>query len=97
MRRCAIYSVSGETVQTVEGDTDPKQKIDVDGSLDDVDVEAVDAVVVPGGTVNADKLRVEARAQTIAAQGRGGRQAGGRDLPRAVAAGLGRPRARGAA
>ena len=29
-----IYSVSGETVQTVEGDTDPKQKIDVDGSRD---------------------------------------------------------------
>ena len=60
-----IYSVSGETVQTVEGDTDPKQKIDVDGSLDDLDVDAIDAVVVPGGTINADKLRIESRAQTI--------------------------------
>jgi len=60
-----IYSVSGETVQTVDGDTDPNQKIDVDGSLVDLDVDAIDAVVVPGGTVNADKLRVESAAQTI--------------------------------
>jgi protease I len=61
-----IYSVSGESVQTVDGDTEPNQKIDVDGSLSDVDVASVDAVVVPGGTVNADKLRVEERAQDIA-------------------------------
>ena len=46
-------------MQAVEGDTDPTQKVDVDGSLDDLDVEAVDAVVVPGGTVNADQLRIE--------------------------------------
>jgi protease I len=61
-----IYSVSGESVQTVDGDTDPNQKIDVDGTLDDLDLDSVDAVVVPGGTVNADKLRVEERAQEIA-------------------------------
>ncbi len=61
-----IYSVGGEQVQTVDHDTDPNQKIDVDGSLDDLDADAVDALVVPGGTVNADKLRVEERAQDIA-------------------------------
>ena len=66
-----LYSVDGEAVQTVEGDTDPKQKVAVDGSLDDLDVSAVDAVVVPGGTVNADRLRVESRAQTIARQATG--------------------------
>jgi protease I len=60
-----LYSVSGDTVQTVDGDTDPHQRLEVDGSLDDLDVGSVDAVVVPGGTVNADKLRVEARAQDI--------------------------------
>ena len=60
-----VYSVDGEQVQTVDGDTEPNQKIDVDGSLDDLDVDHIHAVVVPGGTVNADKLRVEKRAQEI--------------------------------
>jgi protease I len=63
-----IYSVDGEQVQTVDGDTEPNQRIDVDGDLEDLDVDAVDAVVVPGGTVNADKLRVEERAQDIVRQ-----------------------------
>jgi protease I len=61
-----VYSVDGEQVQTVDHDTEPNQRIEVDGSLDDLDVEAVDALVVPGGTVNADKLRVDERAQQIA-------------------------------
>jgi len=61
-----VYSVGGEQVQTVDGDTEPNQRIDPDGSLDDLDVGAIDALVVPGGTVNADKLRVEKRAQEIA-------------------------------
>lgn len=61
-----VYSVGGEQVQTVDGDTDPHQKIDPDGSLEDLDVGAIDALVVPGGTVNADKLRVDKRAQEIA-------------------------------
>jgi len=60
-----IYSVSGDAVQTVDNDTEPNQEVEVDGSLDDLDLSAVDAVVVPGGTVNADKLRVEKRAQEI--------------------------------
>lgn len=63
-----LYGVSPDAVQTVEGDTDPKQKIEVDGTLDDLDVDSIDALVVPGGTVNADKLRVEQRAQDIARQ-----------------------------
>lgn len=61
-----VYSVGGGPVQTVDGDTEPNQKIDPDGSLEDLDVDAIDALVVPGGTVNADKLRVEDRAQEIA-------------------------------
>lgn len=63
-----IYSVDGEQVQTVDHDTEPHQKIDVHGSLDDLDLDSVDAVVVPGGTVNADKLRDDERAQDIARQ-----------------------------
>src|SRR6478736_2009222 len=60
-----IYSVSGEPVQLVRGDTDPTQKVDVDGTLDDLDPGAISALVVPGGTVNADRLRTEPRAQDI--------------------------------
>jgi deglycase len=63
-----VYSPDGSTIQAVEGDTEPTQKIDVDGSFDDLDEGAIDALVVPGGTVNADKLRVESRAQTLVRQ-----------------------------
>jgi protease I len=60
-----IYSTGTDPIQAVEGDTSPTQKIDVDGTLDDLDVSAFDAVVVPGGTVNADRIRIEERAQQI--------------------------------
>jgi protease I len=43
----------------------PTQKLAVDGAFDDIDVDGIDALVVPGGTVNADHLRMEERAQTI--------------------------------
>ena len=61
-----IYSTGTDPIQAVEGDTSPTQKVDVDGTLDDLDVSSVDAVVVPGGTVNADRIRVEDRARAIA-------------------------------
>lgn len=60
-----IYSTGTDPIQAVEGDTTPTHKVDVDGTLDDLDVAAVDAVVVPGGTVNADRIRIEERAQQI--------------------------------
>jgi protease I len=60
-----IYSTGTDPIQAVEGDTTPTQKVQVDGALDDLDVSAVDAVVVPGGTVNADRIRIEERAQQI--------------------------------
>ena len=63
-----IYSPDGGAIQAVEGDTEPTQKIDADGAFDDIDPEAVDALVVPGGTVNADKLRVDQAAQTLVRQ-----------------------------
>ena len=60
-----IYSTGTDPIQAVEGDTTPTQKIEVDGTLDDLDVGSVSAVVVPGGTVNADTIRTEPRAQDI--------------------------------
>lgn len=60
-----IYSDDTDAIQAVEGDTTPTQKIDVDGTFGDLDVAGVDAVVVPGGTVNADHLRLDEDAQSI--------------------------------
>jgi protease I len=61
-----VYSASTDPIQAVEGDTEPTQKIDVDGTFGDLDVSTVDAVVVPGGTVNADHIRIDEDAQSIA-------------------------------
>lgn len=63
-----VHSTDTDPIQAVEGDTSPTQQVEVDGTLDDLDVATVDAVVVPGGTVNADRLRMEARAQEIVRQ-----------------------------
>lgn len=60
-----VYSKETGRIQAVKGDTEPTQQVDVDGTFGDLDVSAVDAVVVPGGTVNADRLRVEQQAQEI--------------------------------
>jgi deglycase len=63
-----IYSRTGDPIQAVRGDVEPTQKVDVDGTFDDVDLGSVDALVVPGGTVNADRLRVEEKAQDLVRQ-----------------------------
>ena len=60
-----IYSSGTDPIQAVKGDTKPTQKVDVDGTFDDLDVASVDAVVVPGGTVNADTIRTDEKAQAI--------------------------------
>ena len=73
-----VYSTGTDPIQAVEGDTTPTQKVDVDGTLADLDVGSVDAVVVPGGTVNADRIRTDPRAQDIV------REATERRLPLAV-------------
>lgn len=63
-----VYSPDGAPIQASEGDVNPTQKVPVDGSYDDVDVTAIDALVVPGGSVNADHLRMDERAQRLARQ-----------------------------
>jgi protease I len=63
-----VYSTDTDPIQAVEGDTQPTQKVDVDGSFGDLDVSSVDAVVVPGGTVNADHIRTDEDAQDIVRQ-----------------------------
>lgn len=63
-----VYSASGDPIQAVEGDTDPTQKVEVDGVFGDLDVASVDAVVVPGGTINAGTIRLDEDAQRIVNQ-----------------------------
>jgi len=73
-----VYSTGTDPIQAVEGDTTQTRTIEVDGTLDDLDVSTVDAVVVPGGTINADHIRTEERARDIV------RQAMADELPLAV-------------
>ncbi len=63
-----MYSSSTDRIQAVEGDTSPTQKVDVDGTFGDLDVSTVDAVVVPGGTINSDHIRLDEDAQSIVKQ-----------------------------
>ncbi len=63
-----VYSAGTDPIQAVEGDTEPTRKVEVDGTFGDLDVAAVDAVVVPGGTVNADTIRTDEDAQSIVQQ-----------------------------
>lgn len=60
-----VYSADSDPIQAVENDTEPTQKVAVDGSFGDLDVTTVDALVVPGGTVNADTIRTDEDAQAI--------------------------------
>jgi protease I len=60
-----VYSADGEPIQATEGDVNPTQKVEVDGSFADVSVDEIDALVVPGGSVNADKIRLDETAQEL--------------------------------
>ena len=54
----AISLEAGEA-NTVNGDLDPGETYPVDATVDDVDAADYDALVIPGGTVGADKLRAD--------------------------------------
>lgn len=58
-----VYSPDGGAIQAAQGDVNPTQEVEVDGRIEDLDVATVDALVVPGGTVNADHLRTDVAAQ----------------------------------
>jgi protease I len=53
-----IVSLKRGQIQGVRHDLDKTVKIDVDRAIEDVSAEDFDAVHLPGGTVNADSLRV---------------------------------------
>ena len=49
---------SGE-IQAMNGDIEPADKFSVDKPISDVSAADYDAVILPGGTVNADRLRID--------------------------------------
>ena len=68
-----VYSPNGESIQAVRGDIEPTQKVVVDGSFYDLDAADIDALVVPGGTVNADRIRIDEKAQELVRRAMEGR------------------------
>jgi protease I len=60
--RVSIVGVRRGEATTVRHDLEPGETVNVDAALSEVSVDDFDAVVVPGGTVGADKLRSNAEA-----------------------------------
>jgi protease I len=61
-------ATSSEQVQTFLHDTEKDTSVAPDLALDDIEVEDFDLLVIPGGTVNADKLRASDRAVELTQQ-----------------------------
>jgi protease I len=60
-----LVSAEPGTVSAVNNDLDPGGDYPVDRTLDQVTADDVDALVIPGGTVNADTLRTQEGAQAL--------------------------------
>jgi protease I len=58
-------SSKGGTTQTFVGDTEKDQTVESDSQLAGLKAADFDALVIPGGTVNADTLRQDADAQRL--------------------------------
>ena len=75
-----IIAPQGGNVQTMQNDVEMASTQQVDHTFDEIDLDNYDAMVVPGGAINADHLRTSHcyifRLRT----------APGNDLPRAVGA-----------
>ena len=54
-----VAATDRDTIQTLVGDKDPGKTVDPDLTLADAKAADYDALVVPGGTINADTLRTE--------------------------------------
>lgn len=60
-----LASITTDPIQGVKHDTDPARTITPDLTLDQVDTEDFDALLLPGGVGNPDKMRTEDRAVSI--------------------------------
>jgi protease I len=57
--RTEIVSLSGGEIQAMNGDIEPAEKFTVDKVAKEVSAADYDALIMPGGTVNADRLRMD--------------------------------------
>jgi protease I len=64
----AGLSVRPGQIQAVRHDLQPTQQFAVDRTLDHADPGYYDAVLLPGGAVNADRLRMEQDVQSFITQ-----------------------------
>lgn len=60
----SVYSKEAGEIQALQH-VDKSITVPVDGTFEDLDVANIDALIVPGGTMNADQLRVNEDAQHI--------------------------------
>lgn len=69
-----VAAQSSDPVQTLVGDKDPGRTVTPDTTFADVDAADYDLLLVPGGTINADNLRLDEEAvglvRAFAASGR---------------------------
>lgn len=69
-----VAAVSGDPVQTLVHDKEPGRTVSPTTTLDDADPAGYDLLLVPGGALNADHLRMDHRAvetaRAFAASGR---------------------------
>lgn len=63
-----LASIRTDPIQGVKNDKDAARTITPDLTLDDVDTDDFDALILPGGVGNPDKLRVHERAVEIVAE-----------------------------
>jgi protease I len=54
-----LISLETGKIQAMNSDIEPADEFDVDKAVSDARPEDYDAVILPGGTVNADKLRAD--------------------------------------
>jgi protease I len=63
--KVTLASIKTDPIQGVKNDSDPTRTITPDLTLDQVDTEEFDALLLPGGVGNPDKMRMEERAVAI--------------------------------
>ena len=60
-----LASIATDPIQGMRNDSEPVQQITPDVTLDAVDTEEFDALLLPGGALNPDKMRLQERAVEI--------------------------------
>ncbi len=60
-----VAAVEKGSIATLVGDKDPGQDVAADVALADVDAAGYDALLIPGGTINADTLRTTSAATAL--------------------------------